>query len=227
MTVKVFLCVLGLLCAVSLANGHFRFVRKLFKRKGGTCPRGPPGPRGSTGFRGLRGLRGEPGLPGVDGIRGFPGSPGAPGRKGDHGEPGGPPGPPGATGPNGFPGLDGQKGEKGESGPEGYPGLDGEKGNMGEKGTPGRTGPSGAKGESGLLQKLECTFSQTPGPQHACPDPEHLATSCSCYPSCTSWHLLDARTCRCECNVNATIAEDEYFKTGAICCKMQSVLSAL
>ena len=34
MSLKLFLCVLVLFCAVSLANGHFRFVRKLFNRKG-------------------------------------------------------------------------------------------------------------------------------------------------------------------------------------------------
>ncbi|CAB3988797.1 collagen alpha-5(IV) chain isoform X2 [Paramuricea clavata] len=223
-SVKLFhLCVVVLFCAIvlPLASGHFRFVRRIFNRRAPPAPRNPPGPRGSTGPRGFPGIKGERGIPGTMGVRGYPGAPGAPGEKGESGEPGGPPG------PAGLPGLDGLPGELGAKGEKGPPGDLGEMGIPGEKGTPGRPGPPGAKGESGLLQKLECTFSQTPGPEHVCPDPEHLATSCSCYPSCTSWHLRDSRTCRCECNVNATIAEDEYFKTGAICCKIQSLLSAL
>lgn len=212
-SVKLTLCVFVLFCAI--VSGHFRFVRRMFNRRSSPGPRGPPGPRGATGPQGRRGSDGFPGLRGSRGMRGFPGEPGFPGMKGEPGEPGGPPGP---VGPPGM---------AGDVGPQGEPGSIGSPGEKGVKGDPGRTGPAGPKGESGLLQKLACTFSQSLGHQHACPDPEHMATSCSCYPSCTSWYLLDARTCRCECNVNATIADDEYFKAGAICCKMETLLSAL
>ncbi|XP_028396079.1 otolin-1-A-like [Dendronephthya gigantea] len=217
-SLKLFLCVVVLFCAVvlPLASGHFRF--RLFRRRGHTGPRGAPGPRGRAGPPGPPGSRGAPGFRGTKGIRGYPGAPGSPGLKGEPGELGGPPGPAGEKGSVGFPGTKGDKGDPGRPAGRGSPGA---------KGTPGVAGPPGAKGESGLLQKLECTFSQTPGAQHACPDPEHVATSCSCYPSCTSWHLLDSRTCKCECNVNATVVDIGYYKTGAICCKMQSLLSAL
>ncbi|XP_046849300.1 collagen alpha-1(I) chain-like [Xenia sp. Carnegie-2017] len=196
---KLFSCALVLLCATFLpfASSHFRF-RRVF---GGR--RGFPGPRGMTGPRGPRGP---------------PGYSGPPGMKGEPGTPNGPPGPRGEKGDMGSPGFDGLPGAKGDAGM---------KGDDGKKGIPGVQGPPGPKGESGLLQKLKCSFSQTLGAEHACPDVKHVATSCSCYPSCTSWYLMDFRTCRCECNVNATIAQNKYFKTGAICCKLESLLSTL
>ena len=79
----------------------------------------------------------------------------------------------------------------------------------------------------GMLQNLKCSFSQTVGAQHACKDPDEVVTSCSCYPSCTSWYLLDSHTCKCECKVNATMLVEGYFKTGAICCKLEASLSSL
>lgn len=171
------------------------------------------------------------------------------------GTPNGPPGPKGEKGDMGSPGFDGLPGAKGDAGmkgddgKKGIPGVQGPPGPKGESGNVNLLFPvkllvlqfqlteTISKQPrnnsvicftfSGLLQKLKCSFSQTLGAEHACPDVKHVATSCSCYPSCTSWYLMDFRTCRCECNVNATIAQNKYFKTGAICCKLESLLSTL
>ena len=34
MSLKLLLCVLVLVCAISLGDGHFRFVRRIFNRRG-------------------------------------------------------------------------------------------------------------------------------------------------------------------------------------------------
>lgn len=158
--------------------------------------------------------------------------------------PRGPVGPPGRQGPRGFRGVRGLIGEAGEPGPPGRNGQPGIDGLPGPQGLPGPKGDSGKMNGDyigfgddntncvicllGIQQRFMCSFSQSIGRKHTCPEEDHEATSCSCYPLCTSWVLIDHRTCKCDCvdDRNQT-TRALTIKTGAICCKLQSSLSAL